>query len=74
MKLLNGSKTILINLLYHLLQVKLLLKEKRMGHAGAIVSGNKGTASAKIEALTDAGANVVENPTRIGQAIKDVDE
>jgi succinyl-CoA synthetase alpha subunit len=45
---------------------------KKMGHAGAIVSGNKGTASAKIEALTDAGANVVENPTRIGQAIKDV--
>jgi succinyl-CoA synthetase alpha subunit len=43
-----------------------------MGHAGAIVSGNKGTASAKIEALTDAGANVVKNPTRIGQAIKDV--
>ena len=43
-----------------------------MGHAGAIVSGYKGTASAKIEALTDAGANVVENPTRIGQAIKDV--
>ena len=45
---------------------------KKMGHAGAIVSGNKGTASAKIEALTDAGANVVKNPTRIGQAIKDV--
>ena len=45
---------------------------KKMGHAGAIVSGNKGTASAKIEALTDAGANVVENPTKIGQAIKDV--
>ena len=45
---------------------------RTMGHAGAIVSGNKGTASAKIEALTDAGANVVKNPTRIGQAIKDV--
>ena len=45
---------------------------KKMGHAGAIVSGNKGTASAKIEALTDAGANVVKNPTRIGQAVKDV--
>ena len=45
---------------------------KKMGHAGAIVSGNKCTASAKIEALNYAGANVVKNPTRIGQAIKDV--
>ena len=45
---------------------------KKMGHAGAIVSGNKGTASAKIEALTKAGVNVVKNPTKIGQAIKDV--
>ena len=45
---------------------------KKMGHAGAIVSGNKGTASAKIEALTKAGVNVVNNPTKIGQAIKDV--
>ena len=45
---------------------------KKMGHAGAIVSGNKGTASAKIEALTKAGVNVVKNPTTIGQAIKDV--
>jgi succinyl-CoA synthetase alpha subunit len=43
-----------------------------MGHAGAIVSGNKGTATAKIEALTEAGANVVKNPTRIGQAIRDI--
>ena len=45
---------------------------KKMGHAGAIVSGNKGTASAKIEALTKAGVNVVNNPTKIGQAIKDI--
>ena len=45
---------------------------KKMGHAGAIVSGNKGTASAKIEALTEAGATVVKNPTSIGQAIKDI--
>ena len=45
---------------------------KKMGHAGAIVSGNMGTASAKIEALTEAGVNVVNNPTKIGQAIKEL--
>ena len=45
---------------------------KKMGHAGAIVSGNKGTAKAKIEALTNAGVHVVSNPTRIGEAIKDI--
>ena len=43
-----------------------------MGHAGAIVSGKMGTASAKIEALTNAGVNVVNNPTKIGQAIKEL--
>ena len=45
---------------------------KKMGHAGAIVSGNKGTAEAKIQALTDAGALVVKTPTEIGKAMKDV--
>jgi len=45
---------------------------KKMGHAGAIVSGNKGTAKAKIEALTNSGVHVVSNPTRIGEAIKDI--
>ena len=43
---------------------------KKMGHAGAIVSGNKGTAQAKMDALKDAGVNVVSNPTKIGNAIK----
>ena len=43
-----------------------------MGHAGAIVSGNKGTAQAKMDALKDAGVNVVSNPTKIGNAIKKV--
>ena len=41
-----------------------------MGHAGAIVSGNKGTAEAKIKALTDAGAEVVRTPTEVGEAMK----
>ena len=45
---------------------------KKMGHAGAIVSGNKGTAVAKMDALKDAGVNVISNPTKIGNAIKKV--
>jgi succinyl-CoA synthetase alpha subunit len=40
---------------------------RKMGHAGAIVSGGKGTAQAKIEALTDAGARVGQNPTEAGE-------
>lgn len=45
---------------------------KKMGHAGAIVSGNKGTAKAKMEALTAAGAKVAQNPTEIGGLVKEV--
>ena len=45
---------------------------KKMGHAGAIVSGNKGTAKAKMEALTAAGAHVAHNPTEIGGLVKEV--
>ncbi len=41
-------------------------KGKRMGHAGAIISGGRGTAAAKIEAFKEAGIKVVENPTEIG--------
>lgn len=43
---------------------------KKMGHAGAIVSGGKGTAKAKMEALADAGVFVAQNPTEIGGLIK----
>jgi succinyl-CoA synthetase alpha subunit len=40
---------------------------KKMGHAGAIVSGGKGTAAAKMDALRDAGAQVGMNPTEAGE-------
>jgi len=40
---------------------------KKMGHAGAIVSGGKGTAAAKMTALTDAGVQVGNNPTEAGE-------
>ena len=40
---------------------------RRMGHAGAIISGSKGTAQAKMEALAQAGARVARNPTEAGE-------
>jgi succinyl-CoA synthetase alpha subunit len=45
---------------------------KKMGHAGAIVSGGKGTAQAKMDALRDAGAKVGLNPTEAGQLMVEV--
>jgi succinyl-CoA synthetase alpha subunit len=44
---------------------------RRMGHAGAIISGGKGTAEAKFEALEAAGVKTVKSPTAIGDAIKE---
>jgi succinyl-CoA synthetase alpha subunit len=43
---------------------------KRMGHAGAIISGGKGTASAKIDALEDAGVKVAATPSDMGTTLK----
>ncbi len=44
---------------------------RRMGHAGAIVSGGRGTAEAKVAALRRAGAQVVDLPTDMGSRMKD---
>ncbi len=43
---------------------------KRMGHAGAIIAGGKGTAAEKFAALQDAGVATVNSPSRIGEKMK----
>ncbi|HEX6392055.1 MAG TPA: succinate--CoA ligase subunit alpha [Acidimicrobiales bacterium] len=45
---------------------------KKMGHAGAIISGSKGTAQAKMEALSAAGVHVVQNPTEAGEKMAEI--
>jgi succinyl-CoA synthetase alpha subunit len=45
---------------------------RRMGHAGAIISGGKGTAAEKMEAMRNAGIHVVESPALIGETVKKV--
>jgi succinyl-CoA synthetase alpha subunit len=43
---------------------------KRMGHAGAIISGGKGTAEAKFDALRSAGAKIANSPAVLGETLK----
>jgi succinyl-CoA synthetase alpha subunit len=45
---------------------------RKMGHAGAIISGSKGTAQAKMEALAEAGVNVALNPTEAAEMMVEV--
>jgi len=45
---------------------------KRMGHAGAIISGGKGTASEKMKAMERAGIHVTENPAELGKTLENI--
>ncbi|MDC0526498.1 succinate--CoA ligase subunit alpha [Euryarchaeota archaeon] len=45
---------------------------KRMGHAGAIISGGKGTAKAKMNAMERAGIHVSENPSELGKRLEEI--
>jgi len=45
---------------------------KRLGHAGAIIEGNEGSAQDKVKCLAAAGAKIIENPAWIGQTVREL--
>jgi len=45
-------------------------KEKRMGHAGAIIAAGRGTAAEKIEVLAASGVTIIDSPAALGQTVK----
>ena len=45
---------------------------RRMGHAGAIISGGEGTAASKMKAMADAGIHVVKSPAELGETMANV--
>ena len=45
---------------------------KRMGHAGAIISGGKGTAREKMKAMERAGIHITENPAELGKTLEEI--
>lgn len=47
-------------------------KGRRMGHAGAIISGSEGTAEAKYAAMEEAGVNTVKSPADLGKKIAEL--
>ena len=44
--------------------------DKRMGHAGAIISGGSGTAAGKVDALTEVGVRVADSPTQVPEILR----
>ena len=60
----NGAKPV-----FAFVAGRMAPKEKRMGHAGAVISGGRGTATEKLAVLQAAGATVIDSPALIGRTV-----